>query len=106
MMTLTPTAENTIRECMRDETATDGRRGSVKGGGGHGAQYGRAVESALREDDTGIEQGDVTVLMDAQSAPLLAGCDVDCHDRVHGSGVAIKNPQANTTCGCGSSFSA
>jgi iron-sulfur cluster insertion protein len=106
MMTLTPTAENTIRELMRDETATDGRRVSVKGGGGHGSQYGRAFESKRDEDDTGIEQGDVTVLMDSQSAPLLAGCDVEFHDSVHGSGVAIKTPQANTTCGCGSSFSA
>jgi iron-sulfur cluster insertion protein len=44
--------------------------------------------------------------MDSQSAPLLAGCEVDFHDTVQGSGFEIKNPQAKTTCGCGSSFSA
>jgi iron-sulfur cluster insertion protein len=65
-----------------------------------------AFESKRDEDDTVIEQGDVTVLMDSQSAPLLAGCEVDFHDTVQGSGFAIKNPQAKTTCGCGSSFSA
>jgi iron-sulfur cluster insertion protein len=53
-----------------------------------------------------IEKGDVKVIMDSQSAPLLAGCEVDFHDSVQGSGFEIKNPQAKTTCGCGSSFSA
>ena len=52
------------------------------------------------------EKGDVKVIMDSQSAPLLQGAEADYVDSVQGSGFSIKNPQAKTTCGCGSSFSA
>ena len=106
MITITPVAEEKIRELMREEKDTLGLRVYVKGGGCHGYQYGMAFESATSDDDTVIEKGDVKVIMDSQSAPLLVGCEVDFHDSVQGSGFAIKNPQAKTTCGCGSSFSA
>jgi iron-sulfur cluster insertion protein len=59
----------------------------------------------MAEDDTVIEFGNVKVIMDSQSAPLLQGAEVDYVDSVQGSGFSIKNPQAKTTCGCGSSFS-
>ena len=65
-----------------------------------------AFESKMGEDDTVVEKGDVKVIMDSQSAPLLQGAEVDYVDSVQGSGFSIKNPQAKTTCGCGSSFSA
>jgi iron-sulfur cluster insertion protein len=65
-----------------------------------------AFESKTAEDDTVIEKGDVKVIMDSQSAPLLQGAEVDYVDSLQGSGFSIKNPQAKTTCGCGSSFSA
>ena len=106
MITITATAEGKLRELMQEEKDTVGLRVFVKGGGCHGYQYGMAFESAMSEDDTVIEKGDVKVIMDSQSAPLLAGCEVDYMDSVQGSGFAIKNPQAKTTCGCGSSFSA
>ena len=106
MITITPPAEQKIRELMQEETETLGLRIYVKGGGCHGYQYGMAFESMMSEDDTVIEKGDVKVIMDSQSVPLLAGCEVDFQDTVQGSGFAIKNPQAKTTCGCGSSFSA
>ena len=106
MITITPTAEEKIRELMQEEKDTVGLRVYVKGGGCHGYQYGMAFESVMSEDDTVIEKGDVKVIMDSQSAPLLAGCEVDFRDTVQGSGFEIKNPQAKTTCGCGSSFSA
>jgi len=64
-----------------------------------------AFESKTAEDDTIVEMGDVRVIMDSQSAPLLQGAEVDYVDSVQGSGFSIKNPQAKTTCGCGSSFS-
>ena len=99
MITMTPMAEQKIRELLQEEKDTVGLRVFVKGGGCHGYQYGMAFESHLGEDD-------VKVIMDPQSAPLLAGCEVDFQDTVQGSGFAIKNPQAKTTCGCGSSFSA
>ena len=82
------------------------RTGGRISGGCHGYQYGMAFESKMSDDDTVIEKGDVKVIMDSQSAPLLNGCEVDYVDSVQGSGFAIKNPQAKTTCGCGSSFSA
>jgi iron-sulfur cluster insertion protein len=106
MITITSTAEEKIRELIREEKDTVGLRVFVKGGGCHGYQYGMAFESTMGDDDTVIEQGEVKVIMDSQSAPLLAGCEVDLLDSVQGSGFAIKNPQAKTTCGCGSSFSA
>jgi iron-sulfur cluster insertion protein len=62
-------------------------------------------ESKMGDDDSVIEQGAVKVIMDSQSAPLLAGSEVDYVDSVQGSGFVMKNPQAKTTCGC-SSFSA
>ena len=65
-----------------------------------------AFESKMAEDDTIIEKGEVKLIMDSQSAPLLQGAEVDYVDSVQGSGFSIKNPQAKTTCGCGSSFSA
>ncbi len=105
MVTITPKAAEKIRELMQEETDTVGLRVYVRGGGCHGYQYGMSFESKLSDDDTVIEKGDVSVIMDSQSAPLLSGAEVDYVDSLQGSGFAIKNPQAKTTCGCGSSFS-
>jgi iron-sulfur cluster insertion protein len=106
MLTITSTAEIKIRELMQEEPDTIGLRVFVKGGGCHGYQYGMSFESKMSEDDTLIEKGDVRVIMDSQSAPLLTGTEIDYVESIQGSGFAIKNPQAKTTCGCGSSFSA
>ena len=106
MVTITDKAQEKIRELMVEEKDSVGLRIYVRGGGCHGYQYGMAFESKVSEDDTIIEKGDVQVIMDSQSAPLLSGSEVDYVDSVQGSGFAIKNPQAKTTCGCGSSFSA
>ena len=105
MVTITPMAAEKIRELMQEEKDTVGLRVYVRGGGCHGYQYGMSFESKLSDDDTVIEKGDVSVIMDSQSAPLLSGAEVDYVDSLQGSGFAIKNPQAKTTCGCGSSFS-
>ncbi len=64
-----------------------------------------AFEAKIGGDDTVVEKGGVKVILDSQSAPLLSGAEVDYVESVQGSGFAIKNPQAKTTCGCGSSFS-
>ncbi|CUS33778.1 iron-sulfur cluster insertion protein ErpA [Candidatus Nitrospira nitrificans] len=106
MVTITQVAEQKIRELMAEEKDVVGLRVYVRGGGCNGYQYGMAFESKMAEDDTVIEMGDVKVIMDSQSAPLLQGAEVDYVDSVQGSGFSIKNPQAKTTCGCGSSFSA
>jgi iron-sulfur cluster insertion protein len=106
MITITSKAEEMIRELMQEEKDAVGLRVFVKGGGCHGYQYGMSFESKVAEDDTVIEKGDVSVIMDSQSAPLLSGSEIDYVDSLQGSGFAVKNPQAKTTCGCGSSFSA
>lgn len=106
MITMTSAAEEKVRELMQEEQDTIGLRVFVKGGGCHGYQYGMAFESKVSEDDTVLEKGNVKIIMDSQSAPMLTGVEVDYVDTLQGSGFAIKNPQAKTTCGCGSSFSA
>ena len=106
MIAVTSTAEEKIRELMQEEKDTIGLRVYVRGGGCHGYQYGMSFESKVSDDDTVIDKGDVKVIMDSQSIPLLSGAEVDYVDSLQGSGFAIKNPQAKTTCGCGSSFSA
>jgi iron-sulfur cluster insertion protein len=106
MVTISPGAEQKIRELIKDEQDAVGLRVYVRGGGCHGYQYGMAFETKIGEDDSVIEKGDIKVIMDSQSAPLLSGAEVDYVDSLQGSGFAIKNPQAKTTCGCGSSFSA
>jgi iron-sulfur cluster insertion protein len=99
-------AEQKIKELMQEEKDTVGLRIYVRGGGCHGYQYGMAFETKIGEDDSILEKDGVKVIMDSQSAPLLSGAEVDYVDSLQGSGFAIKNPQAKTTCGCGSSFSA
>jgi iron-sulfur cluster insertion protein len=106
MVTITAGAEEKIRELIKEEQDAVGLRVYVRGGGCHGYQYGMAFETKIGEDDSVIEKGDIKVIMDSQSAPLLSGAEVDYVDSLQGSGFAIKNPQAKTTCGCGSSFSA
>lgn len=106
MVTISTIAEQKIRELMTEEKDVVGLRIYVRGGGCHGYQYGMAFESKMADDDTIIEKDDVKVIMDSQSAPLLQGAEVDYVDSLQGSGFSIKNPQAKTTCGCGSSFSA
>jgi iron-sulfur cluster insertion protein len=106
MVTISPMAEQKIKELIVEEKDAVGLRIYVKGGGCHGYQYGMAFESKVADDDTVVEKGGVQVIMDSQSAPLLQGAEVDYVDSLQGSGFAIKNPQAKTTCGCGSSFSA
>ena len=106
MITITDHASGKINELMKEEQDVVGLRIYVRGGGCSGYQYGLAFESKISDDDTVIEKGDVKVIVDPQSAPMLNGAEVDYVDSVQGSGFAVKNPNAKTTCGCGSSFSA
>ncbi|RMH32263.1 MAG: iron-sulfur cluster insertion protein ErpA [Nitrospirae bacterium] len=107
MVTITPLAEQKIKELIKEEEDdVVGLRIYVKGGGCSGYQYGMAFENKVSDDDTLIEKGDVKVIIDSQSAPMLAGAEVDYVDSLQGSGFSIKNPNAKSTCGCGSSFTA
>ncbi len=78
----------------------------VSGGGCSGFQYGFTFDEDVNEDDTQVENGGVTVLIDSMSIQYLAGAEVDYKEDVSGAQFVIRNPNATTTCGCGSSFSA
>jgi len=76
----------------------------VSGGGCSGFQYGFTFDEAANEDDTLIEKNGVTVLIDPMSIDYLRGAEIDYKEDVSGSQFVIRNPNATTTCGCGSSF--
>jgi iron-sulfur cluster insertion protein len=77
----------------------------VSGGGCSGFQYGFTFDEEPNEDDTQIEKNGVTVLIDAMSIDYLRGAEIDYKDDISGAQFVIRNPNATTTCGCGSSFS-
>jgi len=78
----------------------------VTGGGCSGLQYGFAFDEKAGDDDFFIEQGGIGLLVDAMSMDYLRGSEVGFTDDLEGARFIIKNPNASTTCGCGSSFSA
>ena len=77
----------------------------VTGGGCSGFQYGFAFDDAAQEDDVQVVRGPVTVVVDAMSLQYLVGAEIDYEDKLEGARFVIRNPNASTTCGCGSSFS-
>src|SRR5437868_13411565 len=78
----------------------------VQGGGCSGFQYGFTFDEAVAEDDTQMSKNGVTLLIDAMSLQYLAGAEIDYKEDLQGAQFVIKNPNATSTCGCGSSFSA
>jgi iron-sulfur cluster insertion protein len=78
----------------------------VTGGGCSGFQYGFTFEESAADDDTRVEKNGVTVLIDPLSFQYLTGAEIDFQDGIQGAQFVIKNPNAKTSCGCGSSFSA
>ena len=78
----------------------------VTGGGCSGLQYGFAFDEKPADDDFLIEQGGIGLLVDAMSMDYLRGAEVGFTDDLEGARFIIKNPNASSTCGCGSSFSA
>ena len=77
----------------------------VTGGGCSGFQYGFAFEEACAEDDAQISRDGVTVVIDAMSYPYLIGAELDYQEGLQGARFSVQNPNASSTCGCGSSFS-
>ena len=80
-------------------------RVSVEGGGCSGFQYGFTFDEAVNDDDTQMAKNGVTLLIDAMSLQYLVGGSVDYTEGLEGSRFTVTNPNATTTCGCGSSFS-
>ncbi|MEY4414199.1 MAG: hypothetical protein RIQ53_1492 [Pseudomonadota bacterium] len=77
----------------------------VTGGGCSGFQYGFAFDDEQKEDDVRVQKGPVTVVVDAMSLQYLMGAEIDYEDKLEGARFVIRNPNASSTCGCGSSFS-
>ena len=77
----------------------------VQGGGCSGFQYGFTFDEIANDDDTAMHKNGVTLLIDAMSYQYLAGAEIDYKEDLQGSQFVIRNPNAATTCGCGSSFS-
>lgn len=78
----------------------------VTGGGCSGFQYGFTFDEEVNEDDTALEKNGVTLLIDPMSYQYLMGAEIDYSEGIEGSQFVIRNPNATSTCGCGSSFSA
>ncbi|MBS3963009.1 MAG: iron-sulfur cluster insertion protein ErpA [Methylomonas sp.] len=78
----------------------------ISGGGCSGFQYGFTFDEDVNEDDTQVEKNGVRVLIDSMSIQYLNGAEIDYKEDVTGAQFVIRNPNATTTCGCGSSFSA
>ncbi len=76
----------------------------VTGGGCSGFQYGFTFDETINEGDTEVDKGGVKLLVDPMSFQYLVGAEIDYVDDLQGARFVIRNPNATTTCGCGSSF--
>ncbi len=102
----TDTAANKVSELITEENNPELKlRVYVTGGGCSGFQYGFTFDEEVNEDDTQVIKNGVTVLVDSMSVQYLSGAEIDYTDGLSGSQFVIRNPNAATTCGCGSSFS-
>jgi len=103
---MTDSAAAKIQELITEEGNPDLKlRIYVTGGGCSGFQYGFAFEETQNEDDMRIDKAGVSIIVDAMSLQYLGGANIDYEDNLEGSRFVIKNPNAQSTCGCGSSFS-
>jgi iron-sulfur cluster insertion protein len=101
----TDSAANKVKELIAEEkNPALMLRVFVTGGGCSGFQYGFTFEESVNEDDTRIEKNGVTLLIDPLSFQYLTGAEIDFQESLQGAQFVIKNPNAKTTCGCGSSF--
>ena len=102
----TDSAANKVKELIEEEGNPELKlRVFVTGGGCSGFQYGFTFDEIANDDDTAMEKNGVTLLIDAMSYQYLVGAEIDYKEDLQGSQFVIRNPNASTTCGCGSSFS-
>lgn len=106
MLELKPAAIDKVRELIAEEGNPDLKlRIFVQGGGCSGFSYGFTFDEIAAEDDFDLDFSGVHLLIDSMSSQYLQGAEVDYVDDLTGAQFTIKNPNATTTCGCGSSFS-
>jgi iron-sulfur cluster insertion protein len=101
----TQAAARKVRELMLEEGNSSLKlRVYIQGGGCSGFQYGFSFDEELQDDDLAVETDGVTLIVDPVSLQYLSGAEVDYSESLQGSQFVIRNPNAKTTCGCGSSF--
>ena len=106
-LVFTDSAANKVKQLIEEEGNPDLKlRVFVTGGGCSGFQYGFTFDEATNDDDTAMQKDGVTLLIDPMSLQYLMGAEIDYQENVEGAQFVIKNPNATSTCGCGSSFSA
>jgi iron-sulfur cluster insertion protein len=107
MLTITASAINKVRDLLVEEKLPNGAlRMFVKGGGCSGYQYGFTFDEEITEDDFVTENEGVKVVVDMISSQYLQGATLDYKEEKFNSQFIISNPNAKSTCGCGSSFNA
>jgi iron-sulfur cluster insertion protein len=106
-LNFTDNAANKVRELIVEEGNAELKlRVFVTGGGCSGFQYGFTFDEVQNEDDTVMQKNGVTLLIDPMSYQYLVGAEIDYTEGLEGAQFVIKNPNATSTCGCGSSFNA
>ena len=106
-LVFTDSAATKVSQLIAEEGNPDLKlRVFVLGGGCSGFLYGFTFDEEINEDDSVMEKNGVKLLIDAMSYQYLVGAEIDYKDDLQGAQFVIKNPNASTTCGCGSSFSA
>lgn len=106
-LNFTDNAAAKVKELIADEgNAELMLRVFVTGGGCSGFQYGFTFDESVNDGDTQVEKGGVTLLIDPMSYQYLVGAEIDYSEGLEGAQFVIRNPNAQSTCGCGSSFSA
>ena len=106
MITISESAKTKIKDLLYEEGNPKlALRTFVQGGGCSGFSYGFTFDEVTNEDDFEVAVGDFKVLIDATSMQYLQGAEIDYKEDLMGANFSIKNPNAETSCGCGSSFS-
>lgn len=104
-LVFTDAAAGKVRELLAEEPNQDmNLRVFVAGGGCSGFQYGFTFDENTEEGDTAVENAGVTLVVDPMSVQYLIGAEIDYTEGLEGAQFVIRNPNATTTCGCGSSF--
>jgi iron-sulfur cluster insertion protein len=105
MITISESAKTKIKDLLYEEGNPKlSLRTFVQGGGCSGFSYGFTFDEEMNEDDFQLPLDEFKVLVDAMSMQYLSGAEIDYKEDLQGSSFSIKNPNATSTCGCGSSF--
>ena|ERR1035437_819529 len=106
VLVFTDSAADKVKQLIDEEGNTELKlRVFVSGGGCSGFQYGFTFDEVQNDDDTVMEKNGVMLLIDPMSYQYLSGAEIDYSEGLEGAQFVIKNPNATSTCGCGSSFS-